>query len=159
MSAKFDVRFINPMLTAVIHVLDTMASVKAEPGKPFVNTDGTAVGDVTGLIGVTGYSEGVISLTLEEPCVLKIVSNMLGEEFERIDEEIADAVGELTNMIAGQARKHLSESGMTFQAGTPSVITGKNHKLKHISDSPILSIPFTTKDGNLVVEISISRAS
>ena len=158
MSKKYDVRFLNPLLNAVVDVLDTMAMVKADPGKPFVNATRTAVGDVTGVIGVTGYSEGVISLTLEEDCILKIVSNMLGEEFSSIDEEIADAVGELTNMIAGQARSHLAEAGMSFQAGTPSVIIGKNHSLKHISTAPILSIPFTTKNGKLVVEISIAAS-
>ena len=82
---------------------------------------------------------------------------MLGEEFNSIDDEIADAVGELTNMIAGQTRMHLADDGMPFQAATPSVVVGKNHTLKHITNSPILSIPFTTPDGDLVVEISIAE--
>jgi chemotaxis protein CheX len=157
MIPKYDVRFINPLLTAVVDVLDTMAMVKANPGKPYVNTDRTASGDVTGLIGVTGFAEGVISLTLDESCILKIVSNMLGEEFNSIDDEITDAEGELTNMIAGQARTHLANEGMNFQAATPSVVIGKNHTIKHINNSPILSIPFSTPDGNLVVEISIAE--
>jgi CheY-specific phosphatase CheX len=37
-----------------------------------------------------------------------MVSNMLGEKSEKIDEGIKDAVGEFTNMIAGQARKKLA---------------------------------------------------
>ena len=157
MNSKYNVRFINPLLNAVIDVFTTMAMIEPKPGKPYLNTDRTAVGDVTGLIGVTGFAEGVISLTLDEGCILKIVSNMLGEEFNSIDDEIADAVGELTNMIAGQARTHLSNQGMSFQASTPSVFLGKKHELKHISSSPILSIPFTTPNGNLVVEISIAE--
>lgn len=157
MNLKYDVRYINPLLNAVIDVLKTMAMIKASPGKPYLNKERTAAGDVTGLIGVTGYAEGVISLTLTEACVLRIVSNMLGEEFNSINDEIADAVGELTNMIAGQARTHLADAGMSFQAATPSVFTGKNHTLKHIGGSPILSIPFSTPDGNLVVEISIAE--
>jgi len=32
---------------------------------------------------------------------------MFGEEMKEINNEIADAVGELTNMISGQARKEL----------------------------------------------------
>ena len=157
MNPKYNVRFINPLLNAVVDVLATMAMIEPKPGKPYLNEKRTARGDVTGLIGVTGFSEGVISLTLDESCILKIVSNMLGEKFDSIDEEIADAVGELTNMIAGQARTHLSDAGMSFQASTPSVVVGKNHELKHISNAPILSIPFTTPDGKLVVEISIAK--
>ena len=157
MNQKYDVRFINPFLSAVIDVLGTMAMVDAKPTTPYLNTSRTATGDVTGLIGITGYAEGVISLTLEEKCILNIVSNMLGETFSRINDEIADAVGELTNMIAGQARAHLANEGMKFQASTPSVIIGKNHTLTHISRAPILAIPFETSAGNLIVEISIAK--
>lgn len=156
MSQKYDVRFINPFLSAVIDVLGTMAMVEATPGMPYLNTKRTAVGDVTGLIGVTGYAEGVVSLTLDESCILAIVTNMLGEEFRKINDEIVDAVGELTNMIAGQARAHLANDGLKFQASTPTVITGKNHQLNHIGKQPILAIPFSTSEGNLVVEISIA---
>lgn len=158
MAAQYDVSFINPFLSAVIDVLGTMAMVEAKPGKPYLNARRTAVGDVTGLIGVSGHADGVISLTLDEKCILRIVSNMLGEDFSKINEEIADAVGELTNMIAGQARAHLANEGMKFQASTPSVIIGKNHTLSHINRQPILAIPFTTPDGNLVVEISLNTA-
>jgi len=157
MNFKYDVHFINPLLSAVTNVLATMAMVEARPGKPYLNTKRTAKGDVTGLIGISGFAEGVISLTLDKGCILKIVSNMLGEKFDSIDDEIADAVGELTNMIAGQARTQLANVGMSFQAGTPSVIIGNNHTLNHMSSAPILSIPFTTKDGNLVVEISLAE--
>jgi chemotaxis protein CheX len=59
-------------------------------------------------------------------------------------------------MIAGQARQTLSEMGMTFQASTPSVVIGKGKLLEHIPSAPILSIPFTSDDGNLVVEISLA---
>lgn len=154
---QYDVRFINPFLHAVVDVLGTMAMVEATPGKPYLNEGRKAVGDVTGLIGITGHARGVISLTLDERCILGIVNSMLGEEFSRITPEIADAVGELTNMITGQARAHLANEGMSFQASTPSVITGKNHTLDHISRQPILAIPFTTPDGNLVVEASMTE--
>ncbi|MBG0776080.1 MAG: chemotaxis protein CheX [Desulfovibrionaceae bacterium] len=154
--SRYDVRYINPFLLAVVDVLGTMAMVQATPGKPYINTARTSTGDVTGLIGITGHARGVISLSLDEKCILAIVSNMLGESFTKINEDIVDAVGELTNMIAGQARVHLANDGLNFQASTPSVITGKNHTLNHISKQPILSIPFTTPDGNLVVEISLS---
>ncbi len=156
MNNKYNVRFINPFLNAVIDVLGTMAMVQATPEKPYINTKRVSVGDVTGLIGINGHADGVISLSLDEKCILHIVSNMLGEEYSRINEEIIDAVGELTNMIAGQARAHLANEGLKFQASTPTVIVGKNHMLSHVNKEPILAIPFATPHGKLVVEISIN---
>jgi len=155
MAISYDVNFINPFLEAVINVLETMANVKVKPGKPYINKHRTAVGDVTGIINISGHTNGVISLTLFKDAVLTIVNNMLFESYTEINDEIADAVGELTNMISGQARIKLSEQGQKFQAGTPKIIVGKGKKLEHIPNAPILAIPFTlSSGGDLVVEAS-----
>lgn len=153
---RYDVGFINPFLEAVVSVLGTMANVEGKPGKPYVNTTRTATGDVTGIIGITGQSAGTMSLTLSKGAILLIVNNMLHESYTDLNDDIADAVGELTNMIAGQARMHLSQQGLNFQASTPSVIMGKGHRLSHVSGSPILAIPFTTEGGDLVVEVAFA---
>ncbi len=158
MPKGYDVSFINPILESVSNVLTTMAHVEATPGKPYVNTDRTAIGDITGLIGITGTLTGVISVTFDTSTILRIVNNMLSEHYTSIDNNIADAVGELTNMITGQARLHLSKEGMKLQASTPSVVIGKGHVLSHISPSPILAIPFATPDGPLAVEFSMEIA-
>lgn len=154
---KYNVEFINPFLNSVINVLSTMAFVEAKPGTPYVNKDRKAVGDVTGLIGITGFAEGTISLTLEENAILKIVNNMLYEDFKELNDDISDAVGELTNMIAGQARAELAEQGKKFEASTPSVVTGKGHKINHIGSAPILSIPFSIDEGTFVVEVAFGE--
>lgn len=153
---RYNVSFINPFLEAVISVLTTMANVQVTPGKPYINTTRTAVGDVTGLIGITGHSAGTISLTLSKGAILNIVNNMLHESYTEINNDIADAVGELTNMIAGQARMHLSQQGLNFSASTPSVVVGKGLRLSHIGSSPVLAIPFSTQGGDLVVEVAFT---
>ena len=152
---SYDVDFINPFLDAVIHVLQTMAQIKVAPGKPYINRQRVAVGDITGVLKISGYTNGVISLTLTKDAVLKIVNNMLFENFTEINDDIADAVGELTNVIAGQARVILSQQGKKFQAGTPTIVIGKGEPLDHIPSAPILSIPFNLDGGGkLVVEVS-----
>jgi len=158
MSIRYDVSFINPFLGAVIGVLETMAMVKVAPGKPFVKKDRAATGDVTGLIGVSGFATGTIALTMSQGAILNIVTNMVGEEYTRINDDVADAVGELTNMISGQARRALSENGMNFKASTPSVIVGKGHQVNHVGAGPILSIPFSTDGGDFIVEVCFASS-
>lgn len=156
MGITYNVNFINPFLHAVMNVLETMANIEAKPGKPYINRERTAVGDITGLLEVSGYSSGFISLTLEKNAIIKIVNNMLFESFTEIDDQISDAVGELTNMITGQARGELGAQGMSFQAGTPTITIGKGEVIGHVENAPILAIPFTTEEGNLVVEVSFA---
>jgi len=152
-----DVRFINPFINATSNVIETMAFMKIDAGKPYLKKDSVAKGDVTGVIGLTGVANGTISVTFQEKCILKIVSNMFGEEMKVLDEEIADAVGELTNMISGQARKELEETGKIFRAAIPSVITGKNHSIAHYTAGPKIAIPFYTDDGNFTIEVCFDK--
>ena len=151
-----DATIINPFINATINVLDTMAFVKTKPGKPYLKKDDTARGDVTGVIGLTGMAHGTISVTFEEDSILKIVSNMFGEKIEVLDHEVADAVGELTNMISGQARMELEQKGKIFEAAIPSVITGKGHKIVHITDGPKIAIPFSLDEGMFTIEVCMA---
>ncbi|EFI33644.1 CheC domain protein [Desulfonatronospira thiodismutans ASO3-1] len=143
---------------AGINVLETMAMVKAGLGKAYIKKDQKAVGDVSGIIGFSsksGSAKGSMSVTFSEASALGIVGSMLGEEYPEVNDEVKDAVGEMTNMICGQARKDLVEMDMIFEAGTPSVVTGKNHTIRHVSERAILAIPLDTSHGSLSIEVCI----
>ncbi|MBN2396965.1 MAG: chemotaxis protein CheX [Deltaproteobacteria bacterium] len=151
-----DVRFINPFLTGTMNVLRTMASVEPRPGKPYLKKDSLATGDVSGIIGLTGSVAGSMALSFSEKAILKIVSNMLGEELTEVNGDITDAVGEITNMVSGASRKELEAVGLTISAAIPTVISGKGHSIKHVLGGPSLIIPFETDHGPFVVDVCIS---
>jgi chemotaxis protein CheX len=152
-----DVNIINPFLNATLNVLETMAFVKAEAAKPYLKKDNVAQGDVSGIVGITGAVKGTVSITFDEFSILKIVSNMFGEEMQEINPEISDAVGELTNMISGQARQEIEKTGKLLHGAIPTVITGKNHKLISMTKGPKIAIPFKTDAGNFTVEVCLER--
>jgi len=157
MNAKEDAKIVRPFLDAVKNVISTMAMVQVTPGKPFMKKDTNAHGDVTGVIGITGDRNGTMSVTFTRDCILTIVSNMLGETIDDVNQDVRDAVGELTNMISGQTRRGLEIAGMRLEAGIPSVITGRDHSISHISREPILAIPFETPHGGFTLEVSLEK--
>ena len=149
-----DVEFINPFLVSIMNVLQTMAQTDATPGSPAIKTDHMARGDVTGIIGMVGkQTRGSLAITFTEGAILSITSNMLGEKMEKLDEEVADAVGEITNMVTGGSKKLLAEKGYKFELSTPSIIIGKNHMIIHQFKGPIIMLPFSTNAGSFFVEI------
>jgi chemotaxis protein CheX len=152
-----DVKLINPFLAAAMHVLKTMAQVDAKPGKPFLKQDDVAVGDVSAIIGVTGAAQGSMALIFTEQCIKHIASNLLGEPFTQLNHEVRDAVGELTNMICGDARRRLAEDGFVLQAGIPTIVAGKDHTITHIANGPRLAVPFETSQGSFMVEVAFGR--
>jgi len=150
-----DVRYINPFLSGTVEVLSTMAHVQLIPGKPFIKSGQTAMGDVTGLVGLTGEVRGSLSVTFVFRVIQATMKGMLGDEITEIDNTVRDAVGELTNMISGTARRYLAEEGLSLRAGIPTVVSGKGHVIQHITNSPILAIPFQSQFGRVLVEVSI----
>ena len=140
--------FLNPFLQATINVLSTMARMSPKPGKPTVKEDDMAVGDITGIIGLTGTKNGSLAVSFSESCALKIVENMMGEKYDKLNEEVADVVGELTNMISGDARAQLQKLGFTFSAAIPTIVRGKEHSIRHIPQGgATLMIPFPERGG------------
>ena len=152
-----DVEVAGALINATINVLETMAFLTVTAGKPYLKKDNVAVGDVSGVMGLTGVVNGTIAVTFEEECILSVVSNMFGETMDELNNDIADAVGELTNMISGQERRELEEMGKIFKAAIPSVITGRNHSITHYTDGPKIAIPFNTDNGEFTIEFCFER--
>lgn len=149
-----DVKLINPFLVAAVHVLKTMAHLDAKAGKPFLKKEQSAFGDVSAVIGITGEAQGSMALTFTHPCIKAVVVNLLGTELTEMDDEVNDAVGELTNMICGDARRRLAETGICLQAGIPTIVAGKGHTISHVADGPRLAVPFETAQGSFMVEVA-----
>lgn len=147
------VEIVNSFLEATVSVIKTMSSVDLTPGKPFIKKGSISTGDISGIVGMAGESEGSLSLSFSKECILYIVSSMLGEPFTDITEEVKDAVGELTNMISGDARRRMETTGILYHGAIPSVISGPNHEIRHVTKDPIISIPFDSANGGFHLEL------
>jgi chemotaxis protein CheX len=147
------VEIAKPFVEATVNVLSTMAMIQPKPGRPYVKKDKEAAGDVSAVIGFTGDKKGSISVTFTKESALSVVTNMLGEVEDPV-QDIKDAVGEITNMISGQARAGLQQMGLNFHGSTPTVIFGDGHTIQHVSKGPVMAIPFVTEAGEFTVEFS-----
>jgi chemotaxis protein CheX len=147
---------INPFLLATTNVIQTMASLTVTAGKPGLKQGNLSWGSVSGVIGMASDKlKGHMVVSFDTPCILRIVSNMLGEEMKEMNKDVVDAVGEITNMICGGAKKSLSESGCVFNMAIPLVISGEKVEITQLGSGPVISIPFTTEAGKFVVEANL----
>lgn len=148
------IEYIQPFINATRKVLSTMANLDSKPQKPYLKpeSDYKALGDISSVIELTGECRGSIGLSFETNCILKIASGMLGESYEELDDEVADMVGELVNMISGDARRQLVKLGFSFTAGIPKLSRGSEHTIDHAVDERIIVIPFKTEAGAFYIE-------
>ncbi|HOE78714.1 MAG TPA: chemotaxis protein CheX [Smithellaceae bacterium] len=150
-----DVKFINPFIYATVEVMETMAFVKPVAAKPFAKTDEIARGEVSGIIGMTGDALGSLAMSFSESCIIGIVDKMLGEKHTEMNRAVLDAVGELTNMISGSARKRMEKDNLKVSAAIPTIVFGRSHTVRHVVKGPSIVIPFKTDFGEFVIDISL----
>jgi chemotaxis protein CheX len=151
--AQVSVEYINPFLTSTINVFRTMAACELTRGTPYL-ADGTQpTHEISGVIGLSGKAIGTVVLSLGEPVALKVTAAMLGEEPPEMNSDVVDAIGELTNMIAGSAKAQLEHLEMSVSL--PSVIMGRNHRVAFPGDIQPIAIPFESDWGPVCVEVGL----
>jgi chemotaxis protein CheX len=83
---------------------------------------------IVGTVGFAGDANGVIYLWFSELFAKRCTGHMLGlagREFEEMDgDSVCDAVGELTNMIAGSFKNRLCDAGLPCKLSIPATVSG-----------------------------------
>ncbi len=151
------VEFINPFVSATHNVFQTMLGTTLTRGELSLKKSHAPMHEVCGLIGLAGKCHGMVVLSFGRETALQLAGIMLGTTESELNSDVVDAVGELTNMIAGAAKSQLAEYQMSI--GLPTVICGKTHTINFPSGAPPLIIPFDCDLGPICVEVGITEAS
>jgi chemotaxis protein CheX len=147
-----DTAYIRPFVTATSNVFATMLDCQLE--QETVSDDPTRITShgVTGTIGLSGGLRGNVVLSLTETAALDVTERMLGQRPDSVDSEVVDAIGELTNMIAGSAKSELPENDVCL--GLPSVIAGDGYRVFLGHDVEQFRIDFKTPWGPLSLQVA-----
>jgi chemotaxis protein CheX len=149
-----DVRFINPFILAVRRVFQTMLATEVKVGRPnVITTKQESLADVSAVIGLSGDVVGCVILSLPMPTAEKAGSKFAGIELTRDHPDFADALGELANMVAGQAKAQFE--GMNVSISLPSVIVGPDHVVSQSRQWPRLHLPCESPLGTFTVEVAM----
>ena len=105
---------------------------------------------------MTGDVVGTVVLSLPAATASKIVECFVGSVIKMEDDDFADAVGELVNMISGGAKAKFE--GEEVRISCPSVVIGKGHTVQQTSGSVCISIPCESACGGFSVGVSIKKA-
>jgi chemotaxis protein CheX len=148
-----NVAFVNPFITATILMFKTMLATEIVPGKPHLKAKPEPSHDVSGIIGLSGNAQGSIAISFPKLVALKVVSKMLGSEIKVVGPELSDAIGEIANIVAGNAKQDLTQYQLSISL--PNVIIGKDHVIIGQSGVPTIIVPFTSALGEFAMEVSL----
>lgn len=146
-------QYINPFLHAAVNLFKEYLELKVSNGKPFVREDPQGLDEVSGIIGLAGETQGAVVLSFSRDTAIQIVSRFAGHTFTALGSEVIDGVGELINIIAGNAKKDLLD--FRIEISLPGVITGKSYKIHWPENIPVITIPFSSDLGDFTVNVSL----
>jgi chemotaxis protein CheX len=118
---------------SAINVFSTMLGVELAAGESSIEGDTPDANDgVVAFIGVAGVwaGTGVVICSPELAC--RICNQILMTDNSAVNEEVLDAVAELTNMIIGCVKTDIEGQVGPLGLSIPTVVFGKNFRTKSV---------------------------
>ena len=116
---------------------------------------------VVGTVGFIGDINGLIYLHLDlgfaRICTCHLLGMTEAELDEAGDEVINDAIGEITNMIAGSFRTKMATEGDAWAISVPTVTMGSDFYIKPFSNGRRILLPFRMNDNDVYVELILTK--
>ena len=147
------VKYINPFLEASVNLFKEFLGLNIKPGKPYVLDDPQDLFEVSGIIGLAGETVGAVVLSFSRETAIEMVSKMEGRAYSALGSEVIDGVGELINIIAGNAKQGLMD--FRIEISLPGVITGTTYRIHWPDGIPVVTIPFESEIGPFTVNVSL----
>ncbi|HOK03105.1 MAG TPA: chemotaxis protein CheX [Spirochaetota bacterium] len=152
---SINAEYINPFLEAASVVFKSILNVDLRRGKLVIKENPIPSMDIAIIIGITGGVTGEVVYSMSFPMVEKIAQVLVpGLSPEQIQHEYKDIIGELANMITGNAMNLFASTGKTIDMTTPTVVEGKDFKITMIKQTT-LGITLYSPMGQLEMNIAL----
>jgi chemotaxis protein CheX len=142
-------QYIQSFIEVCVNVFRDFLGAELKAGRPYFTEKNTVnEWDVSGVIGLTGEARGAVVVSMGRTLAIKITDNLTGSKHSELDDDVVDAIGEIVNIIAGNAKKSLEES-FRLVISLPTIVEGRQHSIKWPNaQARIICIPFDIFDSD-----------
>ncbi len=145
---------INPVLSATRSVFETMLNCTPTRTGLVLKENMSPRYELSAVIGISGKIAGTIVLSLSKAAAMEVLNRMVGIEATTINSDVCDAVGELTNMIAGSAKAQMER--LQLSISIPNIVSGKDHEIHYPSNVQPICLIFDSEVGPFAIELGFS---
>jgi chemotaxis protein CheX len=152
---NINAEYVNPFLEAASAVFKSILNIDLRRGKMTIKENPEPSHDVAIIIGITGSITGEVVYSMEYSMVNEIAQILSpGLSKEQVQYEYKDIIGELGNMITGNAMNLFAYSGKKIEITTPTVINGKDFTITLIKQTT-LGIVLYSPIGQLEMNVAL----
>lgn len=149
--------YVNSFYKATRDVLKMMLDIDVEQGALNVVEGLIPSKEANVIIGVTGDLKGSILFSFPRDMTLEMVNIMSGMQLNEIDNFVSSALGEVANIIGGNALSNLSANNYTCDIVPPQIFIGK-YQSASMANEKALRIPLKTKIGKFDINIFLKES-
>ena len=156
-------QFVKPFADVTINTFKNFVGCDLTPKNPFFTNDEIDLqSDITGVISISGALHGVVTISMKMEIAKKITGKLTHTPPIDIDinTDVVDAIGEITNIIAGNAKQRIPD-GDNVLISLPTVVMGQERAIIWMSHKrKILCIPFAMNGSrifNIMVSFGVDR--
>ncbi len=146
--------YINPFIKGAFSVMDTVLGAKPSKGELFMQPTTFNSQQCNIALGITGQVQGNVTFGMSLETADKIAGAMLGQKIVEFDALAASALGELGNMICGNAAQQLHEAGWICDITPPTIMRGNNVQMAMLT-IPAVVVPLKAEQGEIFVSIAL----
>ncbi|HOF12749.1 MAG TPA: chemotaxis protein CheX [Spirochaetota bacterium] len=152
---NINAEYVNPFLEAASAVFKQLLNVDLRRGKLVIKDVPQPSHDVAIIIGITGAVTGQVVFSMSLEMVGKIAKVLTpGLSDKDVANEWKDIVGEVANMITGNAMNLFAYSGKRVEMTTPTVIEGESFTITLIKQTT-LGINLYSPFGQLEMNVAL----
>jgi chemotaxis protein CheX len=144
--------YTRPLVMAVQNVFETMIQIPVVHAIPFFKKDKRSTTDVMGMVTMSGAVSGFICLGLSKKLAFLLASKLLGGQITEASPDCIDAIGEITNMIAGNAKSEFPDEGVSISV--PKVVFDSVNE-PYSMICPVISLPFKADGEDFYIDMGI----
>ncbi|MBT6157515.1 MAG: chemotaxis protein CheX [Planctomycetaceae bacterium] len=146
--------FINPFIQSTVEVFDMMLNCTPQRTGLHVKKTSAPPYQLSAVIEATGVATGTVVLSLSRDAACEVYHRMVGFRASTIDADVRDAVGEMTNIISGNAKAKLEQ--LQLSIGVPKMIAGRNHSVQFPPKALPITVHFNSDVGPIAIEVGFA---
>ena len=134
-----------------------MLGMELDQVDAYVDKNAPPPGDgILAFVGLAGSWVGTGSVSCSSAFACKMSSQFLMTEYPSVNEDVLDAVAEVTNMIIGNVKTRLEEDLGPLGLSIPTVIFGRNFQSRTVGSFEWSVVPFTAEGERIEIQICLA---
>ncbi|MFI5102194.1 MAG: chemotaxis protein CheX [Terriglobales bacterium] len=123
--------------------------------KPVAQSEHKPNTEFTAMVGLAGSLCGIITICCDAKTAGQVAKSMLGDTADS-EEQVADALGEICNMIAGNFKNKLAGTDERCLLSVPTVIAGGEYNFHSMADGNSMETVLLFEGAPLAVRLQLN---